>query len=100
LLVLTEIRSLFTPIRTYSAVAYFDLVERNLPYKMPISLEAMGQYSVLTRLNAPGGLIAQYYRAPGFESMIANYNDRNHQNEVLTEYTQVRREKRYCTGMS
>jgi hypothetical protein len=87
LFLVSEARSLFLPIRTITATGTFNQVTGR--YDLPMKLEQMGQYSLVSRLQAPGGLMAQYYRAPGFESMIARYTDRNHRAEVLTEYTQI-----------
>ena len=58
-------------------------------YNFNLEILRQGAYSVVGQLWAKGGLIAQYYRTPGFQSLIATYTDRQHQGEGLIEYTQV-----------
>ena len=52
-------------------------------------LEKRGGYSARVVLQARGGLIAQYYRTPGFQSMVVQGADRQHPGDSPVEFTQV-----------
>ena len=56
---------------------------------MSAMLERRGDYSARIVLQARGGLIAQYYRTPGFQSMVVQGSDRQHPGDSPVEFTQV-----------
>jgi hypothetical protein len=65
----------------------YDVVDFN--YNFPLEILKVGSYSVVVQLWARGGLISQYYRTPGFQSLVSLSIDRQHQNEFVIEYTRV-----------
>ena len=58
-------------------------------FHMKMTLTELGEFSVIVMLLAPGGVIAQYYRAPGFESMVSNFVDYRHRGDVVIDYTKI-----------
>ncbi|CAD7935538.1 unnamed protein product, partial [Amoebophrya sp. A120] len=73
--------------QTVRATGAYDRITKR--YQMPLTITEIGNFSMAVRLEARGGLMAQYYRAPQFQSMISKRTDLNHVGEMVTEYTQI-----------
>jgi hypothetical protein len=58
-------------------------------FNFALEIPKTGNHSVVAQLWAKGGLIGQYYRTPGFQSLVSLLSDRLHQGLPLSEYTRV-----------
>lgn len=60
---------------------------RSGDYVFNTTLEAAGFYSIVVDLGQPGGLLGEYFRATGLQSLVALTSDRRHYNDQVFPYT-------------
>ncbi|KAF4755617.1 hypothetical protein FOZ63_008289, partial [Perkinsus olseni] len=56
-------------------------------YVFNTSLQVVGSYSTVVYVGQPGGLVGEYFRTPGLQSLVALTSDRRHSNAPVFSYT-------------